>query len=101
MPDPRPINQAGEWILGYKDGTTVSIDEYGRRPGQVDYKKETEGDLESSPLYRFKGKFARLFGPLRRGRSFSHATLDTERDTDEYHQYHLDLEHRRKSKRVK
>ena len=98
MPDPRPIHQAGEYILGYKDGTTAAFDEYGRRPGEPDYKKEADIEFGARSLDRFKAEFARLIGPYRRGRSYSHATLDNEQDDEKRHQYHLDLDHRRKGR---
>jgi hypothetical protein len=51
-------------------------------------------------LYRFKGEFARLFGPVRRGRSYEFGDLSKERDDDSMHQYHLSLE-KKKHHRVK
>lgn len=97
MPDPRPINLGGEIMWGNNDGTVGSIDEYGRRPWQKDYGKECKTLEEAETLYRFKGEFARLFGPYRRGRTFNVMSLDNEKDDDKYHQYHLSLD--RKSKK--
>jgi hypothetical protein len=98
MPDPRSIHYGGEVIMGFKDGSTLAYDEYGRVPGQAGY---GSGDLPSGsgpePLYRFKGEFARKFGPRRRGRSFEGARLEPEVDSDDLHQYHLSLEVRKRS----
>lgn len=91
MPDPRSINLGGEIAIGHWDGTASWYDAYGRRPWQPEYGKESGGQ-ESNTLYRFKGEFARLYGPYRRGRAFNFASLDQEKDDDEFHQYHLILE---------
>jgi len=100
MPDPRAVNMGGEIFIGHNDGSVSAYDEYGRRPWQQDYGKESKhgGGDEFKTLYRFKGEFARLFGPYRRGRTFEVMSLDRERDDDEFHQYHLGLEKRRKNK---
>ncbi|MFZ3054945.1 MAG: DUF4238 domain-containing protein [Minisyncoccales bacterium] len=101
MPDPRPITLGGEIFWGNRDGTAGAMDEYGRRPWQKDYNKEGTSLEESATLERFKGEFARLFGPYRRGRSFNFMTLDNEKDDDEYHQYHLDLEQEHRKRKSK
>jgi hypothetical protein len=92
MPDPRPINLGGEIFWGNDDGTGGSVDEYGRVPWQKDYGKESKSAEETTTLYRFKGEFARRYGPYRRGRSLEAMRLDNERDDDEFHRYHLNLE---------
>lgn len=92
MPDPRAINLGGEILIRYRDGSATSFDAYGRRPWQLDYDKESKGSKEGRSLYRFKGEFARLFGPCRRGRSYNLGSLDDERDSDDFHEYHLKLE---------
>lgn len=99
MPDPRPVNIGGEIIIGHSDGSASAFDEYGRRPWQEDFSKETKTHSESASLDRFKGEFARLYGPSRRGRSFGFGHLDEERDSDEFHQYHLSLEQKGRRKR--
>jgi hypothetical protein len=96
MPDPRPVNLGGEIMWGNKDGTGGAMDAYGRRPWQKDYGKEDKTHDEGDTLYRFKGEFARLFGPYRRGRTFDFMKLDPERDDDEFHQYHLGLEKKKR-----
>lgn len=99
MPDPRAVNYGGELIMGWEDGTATSFDAYGRRPWQSDYDKESKnGNKEFETLYRFKGEFARLFGPHRRGRSFEVGQLDKERDSDDFHKYHLSLVKKKRSR---
>jgi hypothetical protein len=92
MPDPRSVTYGGEIIIGYKDGTATSFDEYGRRPWDRDFKQQRGVDDDWDTFHCFQGEFARLFGPFRRGRAFDHMSLDNERDSDDYHKYHLGLE---------
>lgn len=101
MPDPRSVTYGGQMIIGHNDGTSSAFDEYGRRPGQPGFKGFDKSGVEDdwNTFQRFKGEFARLFGPYRRGRSFEHMQLDNEYDDEEYHQYHLDLEKEYKNKR--
>lgn len=96
MPDPRGVNYTGEILIGHKDGTATGFDAYGRRPWQREYSKEDEEHKEFETLYRFKGEFAKLFGPYRRGRAFDMLQLDNEKDSDEYHKYHLSLAERKR-----
>lgn len=86
MPDPRAVHAGGEILMGWDDGRTTSFDPYGRRPWQSAYNNEGN---EFETLERFKGEFAHLFGPERRGRSFDLCELDRERDSDDMHQRHL------------
>lgn len=95
MPDPRAIPLGGETIIGFGDGSSTSFDEYGRRPWEKAYKKESDSLEEDASLSRFQGEFARLYGQYRRGRCFNFAQLDDERDSDELHQYHLSLDRKR------
>ncbi|MEO6077238.1 MAG: hypothetical protein ABIP54_00440, partial [Candidatus Andersenbacteria bacterium] len=99
MPDPRSVGFGGEMIFGWNDGTSSAIDEYGRRPWEPECGGESMRDSEFQTLQRFKGEFARLHGPTRRGRSFRGASLDNEVDSEEFHQYHLSLDKKRKRKR--
>lgn len=92
MPDPRDVHYTGEVIMGFNDGRTTAFDAYGRRPGERDFGKEGREMRDFQTLYRFKGEFARLFGPIRRGRSYEFGDLSKERDDDSMHQYHLSLE---------
>lgn len=95
MPDPRGVHHGGEYVLGYHDGSTDAYDAYGRKPCEVGYGIDPSQRGARTPLQRFQGEFARLNGPLRRGRSFQGARLDPERYDDEMHAYHLALERRR------
>lgn len=92
MPDPRPLALGGEIYVGHSDGTSSAYDEYGRTPIDESFSRETRTRSEQASFYRFKGEFARLFGPFRRGRSFNALRLDNERDSDEYHAHNLSLE---------
>lgn len=92
MPDPRAVQLGGEIFIGYSGGGSTSFDSYGRRPWQHDYDKESKGLKEGPTLDRFKGEFARLYGPYRRGRAYSFDQLDKERDDEDFHMYHLTLE---------
>ena len=82
----------GTTYLGYKNGRRDVFDEYGRKPGQPGFETGGVGN-ESTALERFKGEFARLFGPNRRGRvRWTAGELESESDDEEFHQYHLGLE---------
>ncbi len=98
MPDPRPIHVGGEITMIHSDGTFTSFDEYGRRPWHKDYNKESRTFEESETLDRFKGEFARLYGPKRRGRICLIPQVEAEEDNDKFHQYHLGLEKKPKRK---
>ncbi len=65
---------------------------HGRRPWDRDFKGEGSVDDDWNTFHCFQGEFARLFGPFRRGRASSVMRLDDERDSDDYHKYHLGLE---------
>lgn len=91
MPDPRAVHLGGEIRWGNMDGTYGATDEYGRQPWDKEYGKEGSSLAEGRTLYNFKGEFAHLFGPDRRGRAFQFIKLDDERDSDSFHQYHLSL----------
>lgn len=92
MPDPRSVHLGGEIFIGHNDGTSSAFDAYGRRPWQEGYSSDEEVGIERESLYRFKGEFARLFGPYRRGRTFNFMELEKEKDDEEFHEYHLGLE---------
>jgi hypothetical protein len=96
MPDPRDVHFRGETFMGWDDGRSTAWDPYGRRPWERDFGKEGREQLEFQTLYRFKGEFARLFGPIRRGRSYEMGDLSRERDDDSFHQYHLSLEKKKR-----
>lgn len=91
MPDPRGVVYESETIIGKKDGTYDAFDEYGRKPWEPGYSGHDQpGQDDFSTLERFKGDFAYIFGPKRRGRSASFGgDLDEAEDGEEYHRYHL------------
>ncbi|MCP3386341.1 DUF4238 domain-containing protein [Bradyrhizobium sp. CCGUVB4N] len=93
MPDPRGLHMGGQMIIGYEGGRGEAFDEYGRRPWQKGYRKDTDA-TEARTLRAFQGEFARLFGPKRRGVSDDFGGRRSDTDDAEYHQYHLDLEKR-------
>jgi len=96
MPDPRSLHHGGEVGIGYEDGSTSAFDAYGRTPLHPDYGRESLPPAGRDPLMRFKGEFARMFGPVRRGwRHFDESGVDT----DEHHEYHLSLDARGSRKR--
>jgi len=98
MPDPRSMSYGGEVFAGYKEGSHFAVDPYGRKPGDPKFGKDDLPDnLETSPLYRFKGEFARRFGPNRRGVTLNTGQLEDEIDTDTMHKYHLKLAKKRYS----
>lgn len=92
MPDPRSVTFSREVVIGYDNERSDAFDEYGRKPWQKDYRDEARADREWNSFHRFKGEFARLFGPKRRGRSFEFHRLDNEEDDAKYHAYHRALE---------
>ncbi len=89
MPDPRPVHAGGEIFMGFRDGRTAKFDEFGRRPWERDYKKESKDGADFNSLYRFKGDFAYLFGPKRRGRISGPNGLEDEVDDENYHNHML------------
>ena len=79
--------------MGWDSGRRLTLDDYGRTPDDPDFERESNRGLEYAALNRFKGEFARLFGPGRRGRDGSaDGGLSTEIDSAEMHRYHLDRE---------
>lgn len=95
MPDPRGLHPVAQIMLGYADGSSQAFDDYGRRPWQPGYGEEDNRRGGRDQLHRFQGEFARLFGPVRRGRSFQGGGLESERDSDKLHEYHLEGGRRR------
>jgi len=101
MPDPRSIHCGGEIMWGNTDGTSGAMDEYGRLPYDPDYSKETKSHSENHSLQWFQGEFAKLVGPYRRGRSFQGMRIDSEKDDEEFHNYHLSLQRKKYKERHK
>jgi hypothetical protein len=90
----------GETYMGYKDGTSEGLNEYGLRPWQEGFKDDKRHAEESKALHRLQAEWAEMQGPVFRGTSSHwhhrhgkgpHVT------SDEYHR-HL-LEEARKYKR--
>ncbi len=97
MPDPRSVAYGGPMIIGYKDGSTSVYDEYGRRPWAEGYTWRNDNiEKDFNTFLRFKGEYARLYGPRRKGRAFNAAHFDDECDNEEMHKYHLNLEKKRR-----
>ncbi|MBA3354322.1 MAG: DUF4238 domain-containing protein [Blastocatellia bacterium] len=97
MPDPRSVSFSSEIIMGFKDGSATAYDAYGRRPWERDYKQASaDSPDEFYTSEKFKGEFARLFGPYRRGRSFEMGHLCPEKDTDYLHNYHVNFGRRKR-----
>ena len=97
MPDPRSVAFSTEVIFGYGDKRFDFFDEYGRKPWQPDYNDKQQQESDWDTFHAFKGEFARVFGPRRRGRAFNVGNLDSEEDSPEYHAYHLGLERKFKA----
>ena len=91
MPDPRSLDYSGEIMWGNDNGIVGSIDAYGRPAGHPDFNKEIDTKEEFQTFYKFKGEFAHLYGPYRRGRAFRIGQLDPEKETEEQYKYHLSL----------
>lgn len=100
MPDPRGVIYSSGIFFGNKNGGGSAFDEYGRRPGEKGYRMDRNGaDEDWNTFHCFKGEFARLLGPYRRGRACGDVLrIDDERDSDEFHEYHLKLENQYKKK---
>lgn len=98
MPEPRCVSRSNGILLGFKGGGATAFDEYGRRPWDPDY-THPDAETDWSTFDRFQGEFARLFGPKRRGRSYSLGQLDSEFDGVELHQAYLRQEIHNKRRR--
>ena len=101
MPDPRAMTFSSEVIIGYDDNRSDAFDAYGRKPWQSDYDDKSRFDLEWETFHAFQGEFARLFGPIRRGRSFEFGNVSPEADPEDRHKYHLSLELKNKKHRYR
>lgn len=67
MPDPRGLHPASEITVGYGDGSTTSMDSFGRRPWQPDFGVEVSDASEIQAHSRWCKEFEALFGTDRRG----------------------------------
>lgn len=93
MPDPRSVQFSSQIVVGYKDKTADAWDEYGRRPGQPGYDDQETRSKEHHTALAFRGEYARVFGPRRRGLGWEHGRPRLE-DSDDYHKWHLQAEGR-------
>jgi hypothetical protein len=92
MPDPRSVTFTTGLVIGYKGGRGEAFDEYGHRPGEAGYEDKARRADETRTFYAFQGEFARVFGPRRRGHSFSLGEKTKDEDSADFHAYHLRLE---------
>lgn len=99
MPDPRSVPFSSEIIIGYKGGGADAFDAYGRKPWQNGYKDSVQDGKEWDSAQAFKGEFARIFGPRRRGKCFDFGRLDKDEDSPELHASHLRAENHFKKPR--
>lgn len=106
FPDPRTASFGGQFIAGWEDGRSFASDEYGRTPGQPGYSSKDVDEREWQCFHAFRGEFARVFGPKRRGTCFEIGGRQITQDSDEYHKITLAYEkhkpknaHRRKRRR--
>jgi hypothetical protein len=101
MPDPRSVSFSSEIIIGYENNRADFFDAYGRKPWHSDYDDKTQHDRQWETFHAFQGEFAKRIGPSRRGLSFEFDKLTNEQDTEDFHKYHLSLEHKHKKHRYK
>jgi hypothetical protein len=94
FPDPRSVPFTVGTMMGLEGGGSVAWDAYGRHPGQPGYIGHGSGPgPEWATAEAFKGEFARVFGPKRRGTGFG-LGLRPQSDTDsaELHASHIRAE---------
>ncbi len=92
FPDPRTASFGGQFVAGWDDGRSYACDEYGREPGQPGYRQQEINEREWNSFHAFRGEFARVFGPKRRGSCFEIGGNRIEEDSDEYHKIQLSHE---------
>lgn len=98
MPDPRSSFISSGPVISYQGGGVEAFDIYGRKPGQAGYEDEALLKKEQKTFESFKGEYARMYGPIRRGVSgqFGGERLKMV-DSPEYHAYHVNLPKHKKS----
>lgn len=63
-PDPRRTGFAGAMYVGYKDGSSWGMDEYGRVPDESDPNRKAQHDVEWESAQRTKEYWEKRHGPL-------------------------------------
>ena len=97
MPDPRSVPFKGEMYMGFGDGSSTAFDEYGRRPWESGFGRRSADERgEWHTFNKFRGEFARLQGPYRRGRAYHIDRLDPEKDSDMLHNSFLNYGRRKR-----
>ncbi len=74
MPDPRKVSFTTGIFVGWKDGSSWGIDEYGRHPSNSNSEEKKQRDVEMESFQRAKKDWDKEFGSL---------------SGDEMRQYHL------------
>mgnify|MGYP001191888235 FL=1 len=97
MPDPRSVGFTTGIRAGFEDGQVSAWDEYGRTPRESGFRDSGGRDQEWRTFRAFQGEFARLFGPKRRGLTYSYGGLDRAEDTPDLHASYLRAEKHYKS----
>ena len=100
MPDPRGVSFSTNTFAGYENWGSCAFDEYGRMPQNANYDDKKRRETEWNTSLAFKGEYARLFGPKRRGLSFELGKKDRTEDNPDFHAYHLGLEQKYKPKKI-
>lgn len=85
MPDPRSMTFTSEILVGYESGGADAFDEYGRRPGHIDFRESNRQGYEWNTFNAFVAEYARIYGARRRGLAFEFGERDRAEDGAEYH----------------
>lgn len=99
MPDPRAVSFSTQVVVGYERGSEV-FDEYGRKPWQPGYDEKSQREKEWQTSNAFKGEYARLFGPKRRGYCYEYGKIGNKEDSPEMHAIHLKGESKYKKYKI-
>ncbi len=87
MPDPRSVHYGGEIYVGFKDGTSIGHDAFGRRPWEAGFSEDSvpRSRGKYDPLERFQSEFATRYGPKKRGQSMEFGELDNADYSTSFH----------------
>lgn len=99
MPDPRHVHMGGTTYIGYEGGRSEAFGPYGHRPWEQAFEDKERDKIESRTLEKFKDEWAAMIGPEYRGINCHFGRNIRTRESDEFHQNHLDRDmiERRKS----